>query len=43
MFGYIKADKPELKVVNDQIGCPTWTVELANGIIKLLRTEDYGT
>lgn len=33
------ADKPELKVVDDQIGCPTWTVELANGIIKLLEDE----
>ena len=29
-------DKPELKVVDDQIGCPTWTVELANGIVKLI-------
>ena len=36
------ADKPELKVVDDQVGCPTWTVELANGIVKLLETEDYG-
>lgn len=34
-------DKDELKVVNDQIGCPTWTVELANGIIKIL-DMDYG-
>lgn len=30
------ADKPELKVVDDQTGCPTWTVELSNGIAKLL-------
>lgn len=30
------ADKPELKVVDDQIGCPTWTVELSNGIVNLL-------
>ena len=37
------ADKPELKVVDDQIGCPTWTVELANGIVKLLDTNNYGT
>lgn len=36
------ADKPELKVVDDQVGCPTWTVELANGIIKLL-SKPYGT
>lgn len=36
------ADKSELKVVDDQVGCPTWTVELANGIVKLLSTEDYG-
>lgn len=36
------ADKDELKVVDDQIGCPTWTVELANGILKLL-SKPYGT
>lgn len=36
------AEKPELKVVDDQIGCPTWTVELANGILKLL-SKPYGT
>jgi dTDP-4-dehydrorhamnose reductase len=37
------ADKQELKVVDDQIGCPTWTVELSNGIVKILKTENYGT
>ena len=38
------ADKPELKVVDDQIGCPTWTVELANGITELIEDEaEYGT
>lgn len=36
------ADKPELKVVDDQIGCPTWTVELSNGILKLLADKPYG-
>lgn len=35
-----KADE-ELKVVEDQIGCPTWTVELANGILKLF-AKPYG-
>ena len=36
------ADKPELKVVDDQIGCPTWTVELSDAIIKILSEEKYG-
>ncbi len=36
------ATKPEIKVVNDQTGCPTWTVDLSNGIIKLLKNEIYG-
>lgn len=34
-------DKPELKVVDDQTGCPTWTCELASGIIKLFE-KPYG-
>lgn len=34
---------PQLKVVNDQIGCPTWTVALSYGILKLLREKmPYG-
>lgn len=37
------ATKTELKVVDDQVGCPTWTVELANGIVKLLQNQaEYG-
>lgn len=37
------SDKPELKVVNDQFGCPTWTVELCNGILELIKDEaEYG-
>lgn len=37
------ADKPEIKVVDDQKGCPTWTVELAGGIVKILTEEmPYG-
>lgn len=37
------SQKPEIKVVDDQKGCPTWTVELANGIVKLIEEEmPYG-
>ena len=36
------AQKGSVKVVDDQIGCPTWTVELANGIVKLFQ-KPYGT
>lgn len=33
----------ELNVVDDQTGCPTWTMDLANGIIKLIANEaPYG-
>ena len=35
------SNKPELKVVDDQIGCPTWTCELSNGIVKLFK-KPYG-
>ena len=36
-------DKEELKVVDDQTGCPTWTVELANGIVSLIEENPpYG-
>ena len=37
------ADKPEVKVVDDQIGCPTWTVDLADAIISFIDEDpDYG-
>lgn len=37
------AQKQELKVVDDQIGCPTWTVELSNGIVELIEENpEYG-
>ena len=36
-------NKKELKVVNDQIGCPTWTVDLAQGIANLIKDRtEYG-
>lgn len=37
------ADKPELKVVDDQVGCPTWTVDLSDAIVKVIETKPYGT
>ena len=37
------ADKDEIKVVDDQVGCPTWTIELCNGILKLLEGAEFGT
>ncbi|MBR1753267.1 dTDP-4-dehydrorhamnose reductase [bacterium] len=35
--------KGDIKVVDDQIGCPTWTVDLANAILKIIKDEKpYG-
>ena len=36
------ANKPELKVVDDQVGCPTWTVDLSDAIIKIIKNKPYG-
>ncbi|MDD3419680.1 MAG: dTDP-4-dehydrorhamnose reductase, partial [Candidatus Gastranaerophilales bacterium] len=34
---------PELKVVDDQIGCPTWTMDLVKGILDLIENQKpYG-
>ncbi|WP_458121171.1 dTDP-4-dehydrorhamnose reductase [Paenibacillus sp. Z6-24] len=35
-------EKPQLKVVHDQKGSPTYTVDLANFISELMLTEKYG-
>lgn len=37
------AGNPEVKVVDDQTGCPTWTVDLADAIISVIDEEpEYG-
>lgn len=33
---------PEITVVNDQRGSPTFTVDLANAIVELIKTDKYG-
>ncbi len=35
-------EKDELGVVHDQVGSPTYTVDLANFIIELIQSEKYG-
>lgn len=35
-------ERDELMVVHDQIGCPTYTVDLASCILELIQTEKYG-
>ncbi len=37
------ANNPEIKVVDDQKGCPTWTVDLSNAIVKIIENKfPYG-
>jgi dTDP-4-dehydrorhamnose reductase len=35
-------ERDELIVVHDQVGCPTYTLDLANCISELIQTEKYG-
>jgi dTDP-4-dehydrorhamnose reductase len=35
-------ERDELMIVHDQVGCPTYTVDLANCILELIQTEKYG-
>lgn len=38
----LAARQPEVLVVSDQVGCPTYTVHLAEGIARLIEGEAYG-
>jgi dTDP-4-dehydrorhamnose reductase len=38
----LASDRDELRVVDDQIGCPTYTAHLADGLLKLVRGENFG-
>jgi len=37
------AERGEVRVVHDQVGSPTYTAHLADGLLRLATTEDYGT
>jgi dTDP-4-dehydrorhamnose reductase len=38
----IAGEQPEVIVVTDQVGCPTYTRHLAQGLALLAESEDYG-
>lgn len=38
----LAATRPQIEVVNDQRGCPTYTLDLADAIIKLCRADAKG-
>jgi|SRR5215211_172411 len=35
-------ERDELRVVHDQVGCPTWTGHLAEGLLGVVTREEYG-
>jgi dTDP-4-dehydrorhamnose reductase len=38
----LAVEQPEVVVVSDQVGCPTYTVHLARALAELVETDDYG-
>ena len=43
MIKLAKAGKKELSVVNDQIGSPTYTYDLAKLCVDMIQSQEYGT
>jgi dTDP-4-dehydrorhamnose reductase len=39
----LAAQRDHLDVVNDQIGCPTFTIDLAEAILRLISSDTFGT
>jgi dTDP-4-dehydrorhamnose reductase len=39
----LAGERDELTVVDDQVGCPTWTGHLAPALIRIAGSEAYGT
>lgn len=38
----LAGEKDELRIVNDQIGCPTYSLDLAQKIAEIVESEGYG-
>lgn len=38
----LAAERGEVRVVSDQVGCPTWTAHLAGALVELAGTDAYG-
>jgi dTDP-4-dehydrorhamnose reductase len=42
IFKQIRAGATEIRVVSDKLGTPTYTIDFAAGMHRLLQTEQYG-
>ncbi|WP_442599222.1 dTDP-4-dehydrorhamnose reductase [Neobacillus sp. D3-1R] len=39
----LSKEKEQLMVVNDQVGCPTYTLDLSKSIVQIMETNKFGT